>query len=152
MIWHFLGASLLLALLKWRRILEILRDQGGFRSPLASGYVFASLYALFAVPITLNFFDGAPMPRFNDIFLVGIALTAYFFRWEPATYLLIISVLASAWILPPYGSMRVAGFSEWYRLLSFTAVSIFIVLLLTRMKVRQAEPEPAMRVSAHSGD
>jgi hypothetical protein len=120
---------------------ELLREQGGLRSTVATGYAFATLYALIAVPLTINLFDGAPMPRFNDIYLVGIVLTAYFFRWEPATYLLTISVLASAWILPPHGNMRVEGFAEWYRLLSFTAVSVFIIVLLTRVKVRRGPGE-----------
>ena len=51
------------------------------------------------------------MPRFNDIFLVGIVLTCYLFTWQPAAYLLGISVLVSAWVLPPNGSLLVVGCS-----------------------------------------
>jgi hypothetical protein len=88
------------------------------------------------------------MPRFNDIFLVGIALTVYFFSWESGAYLFAISLLASAWILSPGGTLRVEGFTEWYRLISFSTLSVFIILLLTRMKAKR---DTGMQ-TASSGD
>jgi K+-sensing histidine kinase KdpD len=148
MVWHLLGASTLLAVLKWRRIAGILQDHAGLRTQRFMGFAFATVYALLTIPFSATLIGAEPMPRFNDIFLIGITLTAYFFTWEPAAYLLVLSVLASAWILPPYGTLRVEGFTEWYRLISFTAVSLFIMLLLTRMKRRVAE----VRSATASGD
>ncbi len=88
-------------------------------------------------------FGGHALPRFNDIFLIGIVLTAYRFRWEPAIYLLGISLLVSAWVLPPYGTFRVTGFAEWYRMLSFAAVSVILVYLVSRGKARKRVDERA---------
>ena len=77
-----------------------------------------------------------PSPRFNDLFVVGIALTVYLYTWESAAYLLLIATTVSAWVLPPYGSLRVAGFNDRYRLVSFTCLSVFLICLLSRMKTR----------------
>jgi hypothetical protein len=148
MVWHLLGASTLLAILKWRRIAGFLQDHAGLRTERSKGFAFATIYALLSIPFSVNLMGVHPMPRFNDIFLVGITLTAYFFTWEPAAYLLVLSVLASAWILPPNGSLWIEGFAEWYRLISFTVVSLFIMLLLTRMKRRVA----GMGSATASGD
>jgi K+-sensing histidine kinase KdpD len=136
MVWHLMGASTLLAVLKWRRIAGFLRDYAGLRTERSMGFAFATIYAALSIPFSVNLMSVQPVPRFNDIFLVGITLTAYFFTWEPAAYLLVLSVLASAWILPPSGSLWVVGAAEWYRLISFTVVSLFVMLLLTRMKRR----------------
>jgi K+-sensing histidine kinase KdpD len=105
------------------------------------GFLFASIFSAAISPVTMQLFGGHPLPRFNDVFLLGIVLTAYFFTWESAAYLLVISILVSAWVLPPYGSFWIEGATEWYRLASFTLLSVFLILLITRMKARQpAEP------------
>jgi len=137
MFWHVLGAGTMLAVLNWRKVGAFIRDYAGMRSARSTGFAFATAYALLAVPLSLTFFGGQPMPRFNDIFLVGIALTVYFFSWESGAYLFAISLLASAWILSPDGTLRVEGFTEWYRLISFSTLSVFIILLLTRMKAKR---------------
>ena len=141
MLWHLLAASTLLCLLKWRRLSGLLRDGAGIRTTRGMGFAFATVYALVTVPFSVSLFDGQPMPRFNDIFLIGVVLTVYFFSWGPAVYLLAVAVLASAWILPPYGSMAVEGFHQWYRLLSFTGLAAFLVILLTRIKAQLAARE-----------
>lgn len=143
MVWHLLGASTLLAVLRWRTIGGFLRDHAGLRTDRSRGFVFATIYALLTIPFSATLIGTQPMPRFNDIFLVGITLAAYFFTWESAAYLLVLSVLASAWILPPYGTLSVQGFAEWYRLISFTVVSLFLMLLVTRMKKRAARVHSA---------
>jgi len=148
MVWHVLGASTVLAILNWRKLGAFLGEHAGLQSVRASGFVFATAYALATIPLALSLFGGQPMPRFNDIFLVGIVLTVYFFSWQPAAYLLAVSILASAWILPPNGTLRVEGFAEWYRLISFSVLSAFMILLLTRLKARQ---DTRMH-SAASGD
>ena len=42
----------------------------GYQTSLAT---LTLIYALLAIPLALNLFDGQPVPRFNDIFLIGIA-------------------------------------------------------------------------------
>jgi hypothetical protein len=140
MVWHVLSASALLTVLNWRRVAAFAGEYAGLRSVRASGFAFATAYAMFTVPLALRVFDGQPMPRFNDIFIVGIALTVYFFSWEPAAYLFVISFLVSAWVLPPNGTFGVEGFAEWYRLISYSAVALILMLLLTRMKAKQSSP------------
>jgi hypothetical protein len=156
MFWHILFGATVVSIFQWRRIAVWVRDQGGLRSPRAFGYLFAVSYALISTPLALNLIHGKPVPRFNDIFLVGIVLTCYFFSWEPAACLLGVSVLVSAWILPPNGTFLVHGFNEWYRLISFTAVSIIMILLIARMKShRRSEdvPEAVLSMRAvSSGD
>ena len=60
--------------------------------------------------------------------------------WLPSIYLLIVSLFVSAWILPPEG-LAVQQFADWYRLVSFGALSIFLVCLITRMKMRNPRSE-----------
>jgi hypothetical protein len=150
MVWHLLGGSAILGILKWRRILELVQKYAGLGSPRLRGFLFSTVWGLMAVPLSLLLFEGRPLPRFNDIFLVGIALAVYFFSCEAAAYLLGVGILASAWILPPYGSLAVYGFSEWYRLISFTAVSVFMILLVNRIKTRRASA--ARAATATAGD
>lgn len=137
MVWHVFGAGAVVMILNWRALGAFFREHAGLRNIRSGGFAFATSYALLSVPLCVSLFDKQPTPRFNDIFLVGIALTVYLFSWEPATYLFAISVLASAWILPPHGSIRVEGFAEWYRLISFSGVSVFVILLLARLKAKR---------------
>ena len=153
MMMHLLGAGTLLGLFKWQRIVELLREYAGLRRDESSGWIFASIYALVSLPLTFILFQGQPLPRFNYIFLIGIAITAYFFSWKPSLFLFGISILATAWVLPPFGSLQVAGFTEWYRLISFSAVAAFLILLLSRGKVRFGKERNSSRIpSAASGD
>lgn len=154
MLWQIAAAAIIASLFYVRRAAGWMRSHPGLVSAKPVGLLFALMYALVASPLTIQFLSGPSTPRFNDIFLVGIALTAYLFTWESSTFLLVISILVSAWILPPYGSLRVEGFAEWYRLASFSGVSIFLICLITRLKARkhlesEAEPVPVqMRVMA----
>jgi membrane protein implicated in regulation of membrane protease activity len=81
---------------------------------------------------------------------VGIVLTAYLYTWESAAYLVLISVGVAAWILPPDGSLLVQQFADWYRLVSFAALSVFLVCVITRMKTRRMVrrvKEPSFRMT-----
>jgi K+-sensing histidine kinase KdpD len=118
-------------------------------SPLASGFAFATVFALVATPLTIFVFANNSMPRFNDLFLIGIVLTAYLFRWEPSIYLLVVSLLVSAWVLPPYGSFKVVGFTEWYRLISFALVSLFLIFVVSRSKTRKQAEESEYSYPMH---
>ena len=140
LIWQMAAAALIGSLFYVRRVVGWVRTRLKLRSARAMGFLFACCYALVASPLTLEVFHAHPLPRFNDIFLVGIVLTAYLFAWEPAVFLLVISLLVSAWVLPSGGSLWAAGFTDWYRLVSFAAVSVFLICLITRMKSRYPSP------------
>ena len=137
MLWQMAAATVIGSLFYVKRLWIWLKDHLGVESPMAAGFAFATLFAMVAGPITVILFHGHALPRFNDLFLIGIVLTAYRFRWEPAIYLLGISLLVSAWVLPPYGSFRLSGFADWYRMSSFAAVSVILVCLVSRGKARK---------------
>ncbi len=141
MVWQVLAAAIIGSLFYVRKVFTWVRDHFGFHSTRVTGFIFASIFALIASPLTVTLFDGHPLPRFNDLFLVGIVLTAYLFTWESALYLLLISLGVSAWVLPPTGSFSIEGFTDWYRIISFALVSIFMVALITRLK-GQTRPKP----------
>ena len=154
MAWQVLAAAVIGCMFYVKRVAGWIRSTG-FRSPRAMGFFFASFFALIATPATTLLFMNNPLPRFNDIFLVGIVLTAYLFTWDASAYLLVIALLVSSWVLPPYGSLRVASFVEAYRLLSFAALSVFLICLITRLKNRlpltEAEQMPLTLQQAAAG-
>uniref|UniRef100_Q029V6 Sensor protein KdpD transmembrane domain-containing protein n=1 Tax=Solibacter usitatus (strain Ellin6076) TaxID=234267 RepID=Q029V6_SOLUE len=137
MLWQMAAAAVIGSLFYVKRLWILLRNHLALESPMAAGFAFATLFALVASPVTVILFEGHALPRFNDIFLIGIVLTAYRFRWEPSIYLLAISLLVSAWVLPPHGSFRVSGFADWYRMISFAVVSMILVYLVSRGKARR---------------
>jgi hypothetical protein len=141
LVWHMAAAAIIGSLYYFKRVSAWVKERVPAPSPLAAGFLFATLFALVASPVTLFVFQGHALPRFNDLFLIGIVLTTYLFRWEPALYLLGISIAVSAWVLPPTDSFRLEGFQEWYRLLSFAVVAIFLVCVVARMKTRKQEVE-----------
>jgi membrane protein implicated in regulation of membrane protease activity len=57
----------------------------------------------------------------------------------------------AAWILPPDGSLLVQGFVDWYRLVSFALLSIFLVCVITRMKARRTAVRIEKRSFAMTG-
>jgi Domain of unknown function (DUF4118) len=156
LLWQVAAATVIGALFYLNRIAAWLRNRLGLRSQRAMGFAFATFFAAVTAPITLAVFQQHPLPRFNDVFLVGVVLTAYFFDWVPSVYLLLVSLLVSAWILPPHGSLAVGHFEDWYRLVSFAALSVFLVCLITRMKARklrgQEERPFEMSRAAAAGD
>jgi uncharacterized protein DUF4118 len=104
------------------------------KSVFRLGYLFATAYAALAALIAVLTYHSQPMPRFMDMFLVGIAATAYFFAVAPAAYLWLLSVFISAWVLPPMGSFAVADPEDYYRLISFSVVSALLILITSRLK------------------
>jgi K+-sensing histidine kinase KdpD len=147
---QILGVACALVILNRRQVGQWVQEVAGIHAARAHGFLFATCVALLSMFVTANMMNG-PLPRFNDVFLVGIALTCYLFSWEPAAYLLVLSVLASAWMLPPAGSLRIEGFNEWYRLISFTVVAAVIILLIARIQARRAMPNNGMGMHATSG-
>ena len=110
------------------------------KSVFRLGYLFATAYAAVATLIAVLTYRSQPLPRFMDIFLVGIAVTAYFFAISPAAYLWLLSVAISAWILSPMGSFAIADPADYYRLISFSAVSALLILITSRLKKGVLKP------------
>jgi len=137
MIWQVAAAAIIGCMFYVKRVAAWIRNRSRLRSQRVTGFLFACAFALIASPITATLFHDHPFPRFNDLFLVGIVLTAYLFTWEGSAFLLLIALLVSAWVLPPAGSMRIESFADWYRLASFGLLSVFLICLITRMKARQ---------------
>ena len=134
MLWQAAAAAFIGSLFYMRRIVMWVRRHVKFRSPRAMGLVFAAAYALVVSPLVCGLCQHGVLPRFGDLFLLGIVLTVYFFTWEGATCLLGVGVLVSAWELPPNGSFAIASAADMYRLISFTLVSLFLICLITRLK------------------
>lgn len=137
MLWQAAAAAGIGSLFYLRRVTVFVRKYAGFRSPRVLGIVFAMSYALVVSPVICTMCRQNQLPRFGDIFLLGIVLTVYLFTWEGAACLLVVGVLVSAWVLPPYGTLALPGVSDWYRLISFTVVSLFLICLITRVKARR---------------
>ena len=139
MIWQVAAAAVIGSLFYVRKALTLARKTLELKSHRPYGYLFATLYATVASAFVCGLFRDS-LPRFNDIFLIGIALTAYLFTWDAAAFLLALSLLVSAWVLPPYGTLAIAHAEDWYRMFSFAAVSLFLVVLVQRMKLRASGP------------
>lgn len=101
-----------------------LRERIGLGEARADGFVFASVYALSAILAGVRLFPGQAHLRLNDIFLLGIVLTAYRFTWRSASFLFAIAVMVSAWTQPP----------DWFRVSSFAVVALFSIGVVARLK------------------
>jgi Domain of unknown function (DUF4118) len=75
-----------------------------------------------------------PPPRFADIYLVGIVLTAYLFSWVPALMLYVWSLLVCLWVLPPPGSFLVATPTDMYRVISYSVCSLAVIAIIRRLQ------------------
>jgi hypothetical protein len=133
-LWQMAAALLIACLYFVRPLIRLARNHLSLESRQTRGFLFATAFSIGVSPVAMRLFGGNPLPRFNDVFLVGIVLTAYLFTWEASAYLLGISILISAWVLPPYGTFWIEGAAEWYRLASFSLISVFLILVITRKK------------------
>lgn len=137
MIWQLAAAAVVGSMFYVRRVVGWVRKSVGVYSPETMGYLFATVFALVVSPVIVQLFRAYSLPRFNDIFLVGIFLTSYLFSWRPAVYLLVISVLVSAYLLPPDGTLQIQATTDIVRLVSFTAVSMLLIVLSTRQSQKK---------------
>jgi len=103
-----------------------LRERAGLGSFRSAGFLFASAYAAVATMVAWRLFQGHLLPRFSDIYLLGIVLTAYRFTWRSAAYLFVLALAVSAWVEAPA--------SDWYRLVSFAAVAVCSIVVVARLK------------------
>jgi hypothetical protein len=134
LLWQAAAAACIGSLFYMRRIVMWARCHVDFHSRRAMGLVFASAYAVVASPLVCSLWRHGQLPRLDDIFLLGIMLTTYYFTWEGAVYLLTVGLLVSAWVFPPDGSSAVASHANLYRLVSFALVSLLLICLITRLK------------------
>lgn len=149
MLWQATAAACIGSLFYVRQVAMWVRKSLDLRSPRALGFAFATSYAMIVSPVICGLYRYKELPRFGDIFLLGIVLTEYFFTWEAAAYLLFVAVIVSAWILHPSGSLAVTGTANWYRLSSFSVVSVFLICVIARVKSRHSAPasrQDGMRV------
>lgn len=149
MIWQIAAAVVVGSLFQFRRAIARCHHWLSTRIPHLEGFLFAAAYALAVTVFLYGIWKTRPLPRFTDFFIVGIVLTVYWFRWVPAVFLLVISIAISAWFLPPYGTFQIANGSDWYRLISYSAVSLFLIGVVSRLKNRKvAEKEVVPTVAA----
>jgi K+-sensing histidine kinase KdpD len=99
-----------------------------------AGYVFATGYALIATYAVLGWLSATPVPRFADIFLIGIVLTTYLYGWQPAVWLFLYSVGVTLWVLPPYGSLLISRMEDLYRVNSYSISCLFVIFVIQRVR------------------
>ncbi len=103
--------------------LDWLRRRFPWRSVRAGGFLFACAYAAIAAVAACRLFPEHLLPRFNDIFLLGILLTVYRFTWRPAALLLAVALVVSASAQAPLSGMA-----------SFVVVSVFSIAAVARLQ------------------
>lgn len=147
MLWQLAAASVVGALFYLKAVTGWISRHTGLRSARSMGFLFATGYALVASPVVLAVFNARPVPRFNDIFVVGIVLAAYLFTWESAVYLLVISIGFSAYVMHLHFGGTPGSVQDVYRLISFAAICVFLIHLITRMKSRIAKSKEGCAVA-----
>jgi hypothetical protein len=113
-----------------------LRERFGWRSFRIDGVLFASAYAILTTVAACRLFPHLLMPRFTDIFLLGIVLTAYRFTWRPAAFLLVIAFAVEAWV-------QTAAVT----LASSTIVSICSIAVVARLQSGHVKPQKLIRAT-----
>ena len=150
MVWQLAAASMIGMLFYVRRVVVWLRSLGGNRVRAYSGFLFATLYGGVAGLIALNVFAAHPVPRFGDIFLIGVVLTAYLFAWQPALYLYLSSLVVTIYVLPPFGHFSIARYDDLYRVISYSVCCLFLIWIVERRRENRAPArnEAAMVMAA----
>ncbi len=104
------------------------------KSSILRGFLFAAACGTIAFALRRPIVDLAP-PRILDLFLIGIALTSYFFSWIPAVALLaaslVITHLTSPVRLVP---LDAATIPDLVRLLLYTGVALASTWAIHRLK------------------
>jgi hypothetical protein len=150
MVWQLAAASMIGTLFYVRRVVVWLRSQGENRVRAYSGFLFATLYGGIASLIAFNVFAAHPLPRFGDIFLIGVVLTAYLFSWQPALYLYLSSLVVTIYVLPPFRHFRIAQYDDLYRVISYSVCCLFLIWIVERRRANRApvRNEAAMEMTA----
>ena len=139
MVWQLAVASIVGLLFYVRRLAAWMSFLRGNRARRYGGFLFAALYGTISSLVTLLVFRAHPVPRFSDIFLIGVVLTAHLFSWQPAIFLYVGSLLVTIYVLPPFGQFRLSGEGDVYRILSYSVCCIFLIWIVER---KRANPTP----------
>ena len=134
MVWQLAAASVIGMMFYVRRLVTWLRSVAGERINAASGFLFATVYGGASTAIALRLFATRPIPRFGDIFLIGVVLTVYLFSWQPAIYLYIWSLAVMVYVLPPYEHFRIAQEGDIYRMVSYSVCCLFVIWIIDRVR------------------
>ena len=99
-------------------------------------FFLAAIYTI-AVSAFIAFSFDTPPPRFMDLYLVGIAFFAA--RWSagPAFLIYLFSVVFCWWLLPPRGAFVISEGYEGYRMLSYSAVAMAVILVIDYVKAHR---------------
>ena len=109
-----------------------LRDRLARASPRLDGFLFASAWAAIATLLACRLFPEHLLSRMDDIYLLGIVLTAYRFTWRSAAFLFVLALALIVWMRPPA--------ADWSWLISFATISLCSIVVMARLK---AAPAPA---------
>ena len=103
-----------------------------------AGWPRVSLFAAYAwvVAVTLILrllFADNPLPRFADLYLPAVALTAWWHSWRAAALLVLCCTLLSAYLLAPISS------DDVFRMAAFVLSSTVIVGIIQAIKLKTAK-------------
>jgi K+-sensing histidine kinase KdpD len=96
-------------------------------------YLMASAYVLIVSTAIAVVFPSPP-PRFMDVYLIGIAVAHW--RWSagPAWLIYFLSLIFSAFLLPPHNSVLVTEGHDIYRMVSYTITAVVVMRVIESLK------------------
>ncbi len=142
MMWQLGVAALVGYLFYVRRFWKWLTGRGNSRRPL--GFLFAFSFAAIAAVVVSLAFRDRPIPRLSEVFVVGVALDAYFFTWESAVSLLAAGLVIGAYHLASPIPGQSHSSADLYWLASYSLMSFLLVVSMARLKRRAgARSQPA---------
>ena len=154
MIWQLAVASIVGLLFYVRRLAVWLGAvQPLQENSVGRGFLFATLYGGIASLVALHLFGGHPVPRFGDIFLIGVVLTVHLFSWQPALFLYFGSLPVTIYVLPPFGQFRIGRSDDVYRIVSYSVCCLFLIWIVERQRAKRVPTadEAVIGMAATSG-
>ena len=98
-------------------------------------YLLALFFSIL-VSAFIGLLFGTPPPRFMDLYLLGIVF--FCARWSsgPGLLIYLFSVVFCWWLLPPRGAFVITEGYDVFRMLSYSAVAISIIVAIDYVKSR----------------
>jgi hypothetical protein len=96
-------------------------------------------WALAVTAVERYGFQDAPLPRFADLYIPGIALLCCRYSWRAAALLLLVSIGLTVWVLAPIDSQDVI------RTALFTITGTLIIAVLESLKRRRVAAKPPVK-------
>jgi hypothetical protein len=97
-------------------------------------------WALVVTVVERYGFQNAPLPRFADLYIPGIALLCCRYSWRAAALLLLVSIGLTGWVLVPIDLQDVI------RISLFTMTGTLIVAVLESLKRRRVAGKPPVKI------